>query len=96
MEHVDAETAERIGLVLKVVDDDDLVDEALALATRLASGPPYAVRTTKRAINRIMQRISQDVMPFSLAIEGLSMATDDHREAVAAFTEKRQPQYTGR
>ena len=95
-EHVDAETAERIGLVLKVVDDDDLVDEALALATRLASGPPYAVRTTKRAINRIMQRVSQDVMPFSLAIEGLSMATDDHREAVAAFTEKRQPQYTGR
>jgi enoyl-CoA hydratase len=95
-EHVDAETAERLGLVFRVYEDDDLVDEALAMAARIASGAPYAIRTTKRAINRNLERISQDVMPFSLAVEGLAMKTEDQTEAVTAFAEKRQAQFQGR
>ena len=95
-EHVDAETAERLGLVFRVYDDEDLVDEALALASRIAQGAPYAIRSTKRAINRSLEKISQDVMPYGLAVEGLSMKTADHQEAIAAFSEKRTPQFQGR
>lgn len=95
-EHVDADTAERLGLVFRVYDDEDLLDEAIAMASRIAAGAPYAIRTTKRAINRSLERISQDVIPFSLAAEGLAMKTEDMGEAVAAFSERRAPQFKGR
>ena len=93
-ERLDAETAERIGLVFKVVDDDDLLDEALAIASKLAAGAPYAVRSTKRSINRVLLAMANDVMHYSLAAEGMSMMSADHKEAVAAFIEKRPPSFT--
>ena len=89
-ERLDAETAERIGLVFKVVDDDELLDEALAIASKLAAGAPYAVRST----NRMLLAMSNDVMHYSLAAEGMSMMTADHKEAVAAFIERREPRFT--
>ena len=94
-ERVDAETAERIGLVFRVVENDELLDEALVLAAKLAAGAPYAVRSTKRSINRVMTLIANEMLPYSLAAEGMSMMTNDHKEAVAAFSEKRQPRYSG-
>lgn len=94
-ERVDAETAERIGLVFKVVEDEDLLDEAFSIATKLAAGAPYAVRSTKRSINRVLSAMANDVLPYSLAAEGMSMMTNDHKEAVSAFIEKRQPRFSG-
>jgi enoyl-CoA hydratase len=95
-EQLDAETALRIGLVFKVVDDDAVLDEALAIAARFAAGAPYAIRSTKRSINRIWSLIAHDVLPFSLAAESLALTTSDHVEAVAALREKRPPNFTGR
>ena len=95
-ERLGAEDAERLGLVNFVVDDERVVDDALALATRLAAGPAVAISASKMAINAYLRMMSSAVMPLSLALEGRSMASADHREAVAAFQEKRPPRYTGR
>jgi enoyl-CoA hydratase len=95
-ERVPAEEAERLGLVNFVVDDGAVVDEALALATRLASGPSLAISASKMAINGYMRMVSNLVLPLSLSLEGRTMSSADHREAVQAFQEKRPPTYTGR
>ena len=52
------------------------------------------MRSTKRSINRVLLAMSNDVMHYSLAAEGMSMMTADHKEAVAAFTERREPRFT--
>jgi enoyl-CoA hydratase len=95
-ERLAAEEAERLGLVNFVVDDGAVVDEALALAGRLAAGPALAISASKMAINGYMRMVSSMVLPLSLSLEGRTMASADHREAVQAFQEKRPPTYTGR
>jgi enoyl-CoA hydratase len=94
-DRVDAEEAERIGLVNFVVDDDRLLDEAVGLAARLAAGPRHAIAASKVAVNSWLRSVSTQVMPLSLAREQATMHTADHREAVAAFQEKREPQFGG-
>ncbi len=91
-----APEAERLGLVNFVVDDGTVVDEALALAARLAAGPGLAISASKMAVNSYMRMISNLVLPLSLSLEGRSMASEDHREAVRAFQEKRTATFTGR
>ena len=95
-ERVPADEAERLGLVNFVVDDGTVVDEALALAARLAAGPGLAISASKMAINGYMRMVSNLVLPLSLALEGRTMSSADHREAVKAFQEKRPATYTGR
>jgi enoyl-CoA hydratase/carnithine racemase len=94
-EHVPAEEAYRLGMVFKVVEDEALLDEAIALASRIAAGPPMAVRSTKASINRYMSLIVNEVLPFSLAAEFVCYKSEDHKESAAAFMEKRPAKYTG-
>jgi enoyl-CoA hydratase len=93
---IPAEEAMALGLVNKVVDEGAALDEALFMARRLAAGAPYAISTSKVAVNKFIKFISNTVLPLSLALEEVSMRTDDHREAVKAFQEKRDPVFTGR
>lgn len=95
-EHVPAEEAYRLGLVFKVVKDEAVLDEAVALAERIAAGPPIAVRSTKASINRYTSLIVNEVLPFSLAAEFWCYGSADNKESVAAFMEKRPAKYTGR
>jgi enoyl-CoA hydratase len=95
-EHIDAAEAYRLGLVFRVYEDDVLLDEAISLAGRIASGPPVAVRSTKASINRYMSLIVNEVLPFSLAAEFWCYGSEDHKESVAAFMEKRPAKYSGR
>jgi enoyl-CoA hydratase len=87
--------AERLGLVVKAVPAEALQPEARAIAQRLADGP-VAVRFTKMAVNKILRERVNLLFDTSLLLEAASMFSDDHREATAAFTEKRTPTFTGR
>ena len=95
-ERFDAETAERLGLISLVVDDDELMERALGLARQLANGPLYAIMASKVPINKWLKFASNLILPLSLAMEEISMTKDDHAEAVKAFQEKRDPKFTGR
>jgi enoyl-CoA hydratase len=95
-DRITAAEAERMNLVNFVVPDGTVVDEALALAARLAAGPGVAISASKMGINNFMRSVSSIVLPLSLSLEGASMRSTDHREAVTAFQEKREPRFIGR
>lgn len=94
---VDAEEAERIGLVNRVVPAEDLVDEALAIADQIAAITPFGVTLTKRVLNA-----NVDAGSLSQAVEvenrGQTLATrgQDFLEALTAFRAKRPAQFTAR
>lgn len=92
---IDAEKACELGLVSEVTDEGEALNVALVLARRLADGAPYAIQSTKVSVNKLVKALSNLVLPLSLALEEVSMTKDDHREAVRAFQEKRQPKFTG-
>jgi len=93
---IDAATALGWGLVSKVVPAASLMDEARALAARICRQPPDVLRMTKKLM-REGQGVSFDtIMEMSAAYQALAHLTEDHQEAVAAFFEKRDPQYKGR
>jgi enoyl-CoA hydratase len=88
--------AERLGLVVRAVPAESLRAEAEAIARRLADGPSMAIRFTKTSINKILRERLNLLLDTSLALEAATMHSDDHREASAAFVEKRDPTFTGR
>jgi enoyl-CoA hydratase/carnithine racemase len=92
---INAEKACELGLVSEVTDEGEALNEAMLLARRLADGPPYAIQSTKVAVNKFIREISNLVLPLSLSLEEVSMTKEDHREAVRAFQEKRDPKFTG-
>lgn len=87
---IDGAEAERIGLVSKAVAGEELHEEALRVATQLATGPQYAVRWTKRALNHWV-RSAIPTFESSLAYEMLNFFDDDVVEGAKALIEKRSP-----
>lgn len=92
---IDAREALAVGLVSKVVPDADLLDAARMLADRIAANPPHAVRMTKRLLWESYGNTLHTVLEMSAAMQALAHATGDNREALAAFAEKRKPNFTG-
>jgi enoyl-CoA hydratase len=93
---VPAAEAERIGLVNRVVPAAELQAEALAFAQRLAAGAPLALRHTKIAVNKLVKDALNIAFDYSTAAEMLTLASEDHKEAVRAIREKRKPEFKGR
>jgi enoyl-CoA hydratase len=89
---IDGRTADQIGLVSKAVPGDQLLDEALAVATRLATGPQDAARWTKRSLNLWLQQAAP-AFDASLAFEMLGFLGHDAPEGVAALQERRRPHF---
>lgn len=90
---MDAEEANRLGLVNHVYPRAQLLDEAGKLAGRLAAGPQVAIQFNKRLANaELIDRVNR-VLDASLAMEAVTFTTADHREAVQAFIEKRPPRF---
>jgi enoyl-CoA hydratase len=84
-ERIPAEQAVALGLANRMVPDDQLLDQSLQLAGRLAAQPPQAVRSTKRALNMHMKRAIAGVLEYALAEEFNSFDTPEHQAVVRAF-----------
>ncbi|MGH3026439.1 MAG: enoyl-CoA hydratase-related protein, partial [Gaiellaceae bacterium] len=95
-ETIDAETADRYGLVSQLVEDDELDDAVRRLAGRLADGPTLAFAQTKALITRELDMPLGAAMELDAMTQALLMTTEDHAEFHAAFNEKRPPVWKGR
>ncbi len=95
-EPIDAATALEWGLVSKVVPGERLMDEARALAGRIAANPPGALRMTKRLIREGQRVDLPTLLEMASAMQSIAHHSDDHAEALAALAEKRPPKFSGR
>ena len=93
---MDALTAERLGLVNRVVPHDDLMAQTKEWAARLAAGPTRAYGLIKRGVNRALALDLEGALEYEAHLQEVAGRTEDHREGVAAFLAKRTPQYMGR
>ena len=93
---VDAEEAARLGLVGRVVDDADLLEEAMAMARQIAAGPRVAFAYMKRNLHAAETEPMQTVLDMEAIGQSRTSTTQDHKEAARAFVEKRQPVFQGR
>ena len=94
-ERVGAQKAAEIGLVNMTVADSDLENHASDWALRLANGISVALQFTKQMVNRQLNEAIQRTLDVSLAIEGLSFQSWDHKGALSAIPEKRKPTFRG-
>jgi 2-(1,2-epoxy-1,2-dihydrophenyl)acetyl-CoA isomerase len=94
-EPLDAAEALRLGLVSNVVPGDRLLDEARAMASRLAEGAPLALALTKEALQRSSTIDLDEALEGEAKLQGIAGASADHVEGLAAFKEKRPPRFSG-
>lgn len=93
---IDAATAEQWRLVSRVVEHDDLLPTAMALAAKIAARPPLAVQELKAGMRRVLDPDWSDFGVWVSTTLGQLFRTDDHKEGVRAFLEKREPHFAGR
>ncbi|MBA1203224.1 2-(1,2-epoxy-1,2-dihydrophenyl)acetyl-CoA isomerase [Pseudomonas capeferrum] len=90
-----AEQAEQWGLIYRVVDDEALRDEALELARHLAKQPTSGLALIKRAFNASLDNSLDEQLQLERDLQRLAGRSEDYREGVAAFMEKRSPVFKG-
>ena len=95
-EPIDAREAHRLGLVARVVPNELLVEDALALAAKIATKSPLALRVAKEAVNAAFEMSLTDALAHERRLFYLLFASEDQKEGMAAFLEKRDPKFTGR
>lgn len=93
---IDAQEAYRIGLVNKVVPQEELMDEVLKLAKRIRKNAPIAVQLAKAAMNRGMNCDVTTGIAYEAEVFGLCFATADQKEGMQAFVEKRKAVFSGK
>ena len=92
---VGAADALRIGLVNRVVPDGELSAAAGAMAAALAAAAPRSLALTKRAIRRSLEATFEESLDYEASLQGIAGRTADHAEGLAAFVEKRRPNFNG-
>ena len=93
---IDASEAYRIGLANKVVPHEELMEKTLELADKIASRPPLAVGFAKESVNRSVGNGAESGYALESYLHALSCTTEDKKEGVAAFLEKRKGQFKGK
>ncbi|TNF87801.1 MAG: enoyl-CoA hydratase/isomerase family protein [Gammaproteobacteria bacterium] len=95
-EPVDAERALQMGLVTRIVEPDDLIEEARRMADHLASFAPFVPRTMKAMVHFGMEASLAGALMLEKYAQGALVQTDDKIEGITAFLEKRDPDFKGR
>ena len=93
---VDAEEALALGLIHRIVPDDEVLEAALELAREYAEGPTVALAMAKQMFASSVAPSLQQFLEIELLVQPALMQTSDHAEGTASFREKRQPRFTGR
>ena len=93
---ITAEEARELGLARRVVAHDELLPTAMALAQEIAANPPLAVQRIKQGLRTALDPDWGELGRWVSASLGELFRTEDHREGVAAFLDKREPRYVGR
>ena len=91
-----AEDADRLGILNRLCDADEIDTVVKDLATRLASLPPRIVTLIKENLNRATERSLEDTLDAEAFGQSLAFTSEDTREAITAWIEKREPRFTGR
>jgi enoyl-CoA hydratase len=95
-DRISAEEAHQWGLVEQVSDPGKAFDAAMALAAKIAAQPPISVAMTKLTVNRLAHALDDLAGHMDIDQFALASLTEDHKEGVAAFLERRKPRFRGR
>lgn len=93
---IGAEEALKVGLVNQVYPREEFMDKTLELARQIAYGPQVAIRMTKRAVKQSLKMDLESSLDLISSHFAIIKETEDHKEGVAAFAEKRRPKFQGR
>jgi len=93
---VTAEEAERVGLVNRIVPPEEIEHETMELAISLAAQPTRAIGLIKRTLNKAASCDLDTLLEYEACIQQIASETEDHKEGVSAFLEKRPAQFKGR
>jgi len=93
---VDADEALRLGMVARVVEHDQLLAEAHALAKTIAAKPPRTLRLSKRILKQAQRTSLSDFLDICSVTQGIVQTSEDHKAAIEAFFEKTTPVFKGR
>ncbi len=91
-----AEEAERLGLVNKVVPHDELMKETRELALRIANGPSVAIELIKRGVYKGVENTLEAQLDYETLTQRICFQTEDFKEGITSFLEKRKPEFKGR
>jgi enoyl-CoA hydratase/carnithine racemase len=93
---VDADKALQLGIVSRVTPHEGLMETTMELARRLAGGPTYAMALVKKLVQMSLQTNFEESMRMAGPAQEIARSTEDHREGVRSFLEKRPPRFKGR
>ena len=94
--NIDAAAAEKIGLTNRTVPAEKLMEETMALASKIASNAPLAVKWANSAIKRGLETDIETGILIEADLFGMCFATQDQKEGMKAFLERRKPEFKGR
>ena len=93
---LEADDAYRLGMLNKLVPEEELEATTMEMARKIADGPPVALRLSKLMLYKALSMDLETAMQMSAALETITLTSEDHNEGVAAFRDKRKPNYQGR